>query len=64
MSVFEKETEPITSVWKIFDKQRGLSNSVMISAAFANFLHRRSKCDVQLASTGPSRRNRDETAAG
>jgi hypothetical protein len=38
MSAIEKETEPITSAWKIFDKQRVLSNSVMNSAAFANFL--------------------------
>ena len=38
MSAIEKETEPITSAWKIFDKQRGLSNSVMNSASFADFL--------------------------
>jgi hypothetical protein len=38
MFAIEKETEPITSAWKIFDKQRGLSNSVMNSAAFANSL--------------------------
>jgi hypothetical protein len=38
MPAIEKETEPITSVWEIFYKQRGLSNSVMNSATFANFL--------------------------
>jgi hypothetical protein len=38
MSSIEIETEPITRVWEIFDNQRGLSNSVMNSAAFANFL--------------------------
>jgi len=38
MSAIEKETEPIASVRKIFDRQRGLSNSVMNSAAFADFL--------------------------
>ena len=38
MFAIEKETEPISSGWSIFDRQRGLSNSVMNSAAFANFL--------------------------
>ncbi len=38
MSAIEKETEPSASAWKIFDRQRGLSNSVMNSAAFADFL--------------------------
>jgi hypothetical protein len=36
MSAIEKETEPITSAWKIFDRQRGPSKSVMNSAAFAD----------------------------
>jgi hypothetical protein len=38
MSAMEKETRPIASAWNIFDRQRGLSNSVMNSAAFADFL--------------------------
>jgi hypothetical protein len=38
VSAIEKEIGPIASAWKIFDKQRGLSNSVMNSAAFADFL--------------------------
>jgi hypothetical protein len=38
MSAIEKETEPIASAWKIFDRQRGPRNSVMNSAAFADFL--------------------------
>jgi hypothetical protein len=38
MSAIKKETQPITSVWEIFDKQRGLNNSVMNSAASAKFL--------------------------
>jgi hypothetical protein len=38
MSENEKETVPIASAWKFFDRQRGLSNSVMNSAAFADFL--------------------------
>jgi len=38
MSEIEKQTVPIASAWKIFGRQRGLSNSVMNSAAFAGFL--------------------------
>ncbi len=38
MSAIEKETEPSAAALKIFDWQRGLSNSVMNSAAFADFL--------------------------
>jgi peptide subunit release factor RF-3 len=38
MSEIEKQTEPITSAWMNFDKQRGLSNSVTNCAAFADFL--------------------------
>jgi len=37
MSEIEKQTAPIASAWKIFDGQRGLSNAVMNSAAFAKF---------------------------
>ena len=38
MSEIEKETQPIASASKIFDRQWGLSISVMNSAAFADFL--------------------------
>jgi hypothetical protein len=38
MSEIEKQTEPIASARMSFDKQRGLSNSVTNSAAFADFL--------------------------
>jgi len=38
MSEIEKQTEPIASAWMIFDRQRGLSNSAMNSAALADFL--------------------------
>jgi peptide subunit release factor RF-3 len=38
MSEIEKQTELITSAWMSFDKQRGLSTAVTISAAFADFL--------------------------
>ena len=37
MSTIEKETEPIASAWRISDRQKGLVNSVMNSAAFAGF---------------------------
>jgi hypothetical protein len=37
MSAIEKETEPIASAWKIFDRQRGPRNSVMNNAAFGDF---------------------------
>ena len=38
MSATEKETGPIASAWNSFDRQRGLSNSVMNSAGSADFL--------------------------
>jgi len=37
MPEIEKRTEPIASVWS-FAKQKGLSNSITNSAAFADFL--------------------------
>ncbi len=38
MSAIEKKIKPIAFARQIFDRQRGLSNSVMNSAAFADFL--------------------------
>jgi hypothetical protein len=38
MSAIEKETEPITSAWKIFDSQKGPKQLSHDSAAFADFL--------------------------
>ncbi|MCU1308177.1 MAG: hypothetical protein JWN45_2872 [Acidobacteriaceae bacterium] len=38
MSEIEKQTEPIASARMSADKQRGLSNSVTNSPAFADFL--------------------------
>jgi len=37
MSAIRKETEPVASAMKIFDRQKGLSSSLMVSAAFADF---------------------------
>jgi len=38
MSEIEKQTALIASVWMSFEKQKGLSNSVTNSAAFADLL--------------------------
>ncbi len=38
MPEIEKRTEPIASARMSFDKQKGLSNSITNSAAFADFL--------------------------